>query len=450
MFFFGLGDLGRGLLLNLASGVYLSSFVKDLICSPRPFAPPVTRLTIGSHHLEYGFPSTHSTNSVSLALFFFSLAHRLASVPTILPTGELGAPLLGPNGFYAIATLLSVYMVSIVFGRLYTAMHSFTDCVAGCVMGASIWFFFDDWMGMGVQSAVERWIQETGWAVPAIIIPLGLFLVHKHPVPVDDCPCFEDAIAFNSCLMGALSAHWTLLHIHFLSIPSLSSFSLPNLLSSFLSLPHTKLTYSIMPSSTSLSPALVPLFFTGLALLKMVFGVLCIFAWRIIAKLLAHHLLPPLFRFLSSEGFDLPHRRFYTPATDYNTVPTESMGGLRAVPSLLDLPGTVDAEYDGDGIGGVVGEGQKRKVRAPGVVGSRGSDLKLRNGNGNGSITASNGNGTTNEKMTFGDDERRTSRRKHYDADVLTKVFVYSGIGILATEALPAFFDAVGWGVGVW
>lgn len=29
----------------LAIGVYLSSFIKDLFCSPRPFAPPVTRLS---------------------------------------------------------------------------------------------------------------------------------------------------------------------------------------------------------------------------------------------------------------------------------------------------------------------------------------------------------------------------------------------------------------------
>ncbi len=33
------------LLIVLALGVYFSSFFKDLICSPRPFAPPVTRLS---------------------------------------------------------------------------------------------------------------------------------------------------------------------------------------------------------------------------------------------------------------------------------------------------------------------------------------------------------------------------------------------------------------------
>lgn len=33
-------------------------------------------------------------------------------------------------------------------------------------------------------------------------------MVNQHPVPVDDCPCFEDAIAFVSVLMGCLLARW--------------------------------------------------------------------------------------------------------------------------------------------------------------------------------------------------------------------------------------------------
>ena len=44
-YFFGLPEFGRGLLLMLAVGVYVSSFIKDLCCSPRPFAPPVSRLS---------------------------------------------------------------------------------------------------------------------------------------------------------------------------------------------------------------------------------------------------------------------------------------------------------------------------------------------------------------------------------------------------------------------
>jgi len=59
----------------LVFGLYPSSFLKDLVCSPRPYSLPVTRLSkeqtilssilrlisrlaIRSHHLEYDFPST--------------------------------------------------------------------------------------------------------------------------------------------------------------------------------------------------------------------------------------------------------------------------------------------------------------------------------------------------------------------------------------------------------
>lgn len=39
-------------------------------------------------------------------------------------------------------------------------------------------------------------------------MPLTLALVHFHPEPVDDCPCFEDAIAVLSCTMGSFVGHW--------------------------------------------------------------------------------------------------------------------------------------------------------------------------------------------------------------------------------------------------
>src|ERR1700732_1936696 len=64
-------------------------------------------------------------------------------------------------------------------------------------------------------------------------------------------------------------------------------------------------------------------------------GIFVIFAWRILAKSILHMILPPTFRLLA-QAFTLPHRRFYTPATDYKNVPSEL--GLRPIPSVIDLP----------------------------------------------------------------------------------------------------------------
>lgn len=53
-----------------ASGVFFSGFLKDMWRLPRPLSPPLNRITMSkSATLEYGFPSTHSTNAVSVAVY---------------------------------------------------------------------------------------------------------------------------------------------------------------------------------------------------------------------------------------------------------------------------------------------------------------------------------------------------------------------------------------------
>jgi hypothetical protein len=51
--------------------------------------------------------------------------------------------------------------------------------------------------------------------VPLVLVPLCLIMVNQHPQPVDDCPCFEDAIAFVSVVMGSLLARWHATHYGF-------------------------------------------------------------------------------------------------------------------------------------------------------------------------------------------------------------------------------------------
>ena len=115
---------------------------------------------MGTHHLEYGFPSTHSTNSVSMALFFFTLIHRLASAdPELVHDGGIA---LSPAAYMLLTAALVWYILSIVFGRLYTAMHSFTDCVVGVLMGAGIWWVHDGYWGLGAGAWVERLVRENG------------------------------------------------------------------------------------------------------------------------------------------------------------------------------------------------------------------------------------------------------------------------------------------------
>ncbi|KAG9100434.1 hypothetical protein FRC06_004143 [Ceratobasidium sp. 370] len=372
-FFFGYPTIGIGLLHVLAAGVYFSSLIKDLICSPRPFEPTVTRLTVGAHHLEYGFPSTHSTNSVSIALYIYSLA------AAGLANGSISAVT-----YRIVQILLVVYAFSIVFGRLYCAMHSFTDCIAGIAVGTAIWAAHMQW-----GNAIDRWVTQNGWMVPVTVLATGLFVVHRHAEPVDDCPCFEDAIAFVSVVMGAMLARWHF--AYFILAPS----QLTEVADYFVS----------RTPGASFSSQSDLLTFLLYAALKMLVGIAAIFVWRIVAKRVCLAMLPPIFRLFSREVGFLPTRRWYTPATDYSSVPAD-VAHLRTVPSVIDLPSK----------GSVVKSGVLPRTHIYRAAG--GTEAKQRSGKG---VPEKQGLQMVDRQVAPSGNVVREEKVKHYDADATRK-----------------------------
>lgn len=137
-------------------------------------------------------------------------------------------------------------------------------------------------------------------------------------------------------------------------------------------------------------------------------------------------MLPPIFRYLS-QLVTLPHRRFYTPATDYKNVPQHDQDAdplRRAIPSVIDLPGMVELEVD------TVGESTaRRKHGSNHDLGGR--VVKQRNGNGKGAaVNGARGAKVVNrearsvkekEALGLGIEEMggkaEVETVKHYDAD---------------------------------
>lgn len=101
---------------------------------PRPYTPPVERLSISSHGLEYGFPSTHSTNAISISLYFAQLyLQNLRGNESVLLTSTViglcalygvsvvaGSKWLGERG---IRVLLTSGLIRL---GIYCGMHSMT------------------------------------------------------------------------------------------------------------------------------------------------------------------------------------------------------------------------------------------------------------------------------------------------------------------------------------
>ncbi|KAF5389763.1 hypothetical protein D9757_005973 [Collybiopsis confluens] len=512
LFFFGFNvegitnhEMGFGLLMIMGGGVYSSSFIKDLVCSPRPLAPPVTRLTLGNHHLEYGFPSTHSANSVSIALFFWGYIH------TFLDPSQ--------TTIYWLSTvLLALYAFSIVGGRIYTAMHSFVDCIFGVLLGGFVWWSVtDQFGGLGLGRRLHDWVVCAASGLPypgpnsalnsytlidtilslrvfsytlsppLILSFVFLLIINQHPQPIDDCPCFEDAVATGAVVYGALLGSWVTTYFHLDNLVQKVGGPRPQLGSGWQILNHSShLTSS--PNTTTgetwtfLSPQpfiyTTPLFIL-VSVAKLVLGVGIIFIWRLLAKSVLSFLLPPIFRLVAKGvGFvrrtlglrwlGMPNRRFYLPATEYaGPVPglglgfgvqgrdggeeeegDEGMGGQRSrpmsVPSMIDLPSTlrVSVEKQG-GIGSA-----PYAYTSPYAALNGGSGSGLRRVNGDGDDGKDEGAGNVNDENRKEDGENGRKFR-HYDADVLTKVIVYAGMAILSTEVSPLVFELLGWGVHV-
>jgi hypothetical protein len=229
------------------------------------------------------------------------------------------------------------------------------------------------------------------------MIPICLLLVHYHPHPVDDCPCFEDAIAFVSCLLGIALCRW---HSVYSGVDErfLSSV-MPGPQGTVWTWEDTVSWWTLACTKVIVGPFPV-LFFHRLIILltyHISAGILVIFVWRIFAKSLLHLVLPPIFRLLAS-SFDLPHRRFYIPATDYRHMPVES--SLRPIPSVIDLPGVLEVSAIGE-----------RSALG------RTSEVKRRGAKSNNGSLLANGENYSGSELGNSDGPSQRKEVKHYDAD---------------------------------
>jgi len=249
----------------LAAGIFWSGFLKDMLCLPRPLSPPLARITMsGSAALEYGFPSSHSTNAVSVAVYAIYMLRGAREEHH-------------PNVFMALQVLSYWYAISIVFGRLYCGMHGFLDVIVGSILGAVIAV-----VQLMYEQSFNNWLFGSSYIPPLTVTLVIFILVRIHPEPADDCPCFDDSVAFMGVVIGINIGAW-----HYAltglaldtPIPSTNPFQLVNV-------------------------GMVK------ATLRILLGVVVIFLWRASMKPALFKILPPLFRLLEQARLNLPRAFF--------------------------------------------------------------------------------------------------------------------------------------------
>jgi hypothetical protein len=167
--------------------------VQDLLCCPRPLqsqAPKdqLERLAalVGPgevvYNREYGLPSTHTSMSLAYFLTLTGLLHM--------------SGLLSPTAAAVTVAASMFWGLWIALGRMYAAMHSLTDVLAGAALCAFTLPAF-------LLSApfVLHWANTASW-VSIAALSLGSCLV--YPKPLRDTPSFWDAVAFVGAATGAV------------------------------------------------------------------------------------------------------------------------------------------------------------------------------------------------------------------------------------------------------
>ncbi|KAK3986604.1 PAP2 superfamily-domain-containing protein [Cladorrhinum sp. PSN332] len=456
LFWCGFRDFGKGLVHILAQGVFFTGFLKDMVSLPRPLSPPLHRITMsGSAALEYGFPSTHSANAVSVAVYAI-LALRSDS-NSYSPTTTL-----------ALEGLAYFYALSIIIGRLYCGMHGFLDVIIGSIMGAIISF-----VEFYYAPALENWLYSSKYIAPLIFVLTILVLVRIHPEPVDDCPCFDDSVAFAGVYIGLEIGMWRFARFS----EWVEIYNGPDA------------TFSLAAMGWARSVA------------RMVVGVLMIFAWREVMKPIMLTVLPHIYRAIETRGLSLP-RRFFVPASEYKDVPLHVRDD-NVIPSVSDIPKMMRS-IRGPGRGRAVSIGpqsaadayetlayrerrRRESMDSEGGVRSKTSLVGLRekasaaaeehdlaNGKSSG-VQSGNGRVVEFEKMMgtlpgesavvdspspadegqeedeLGEKEvfsQLVKPRVRYDVEVVTKLVVYTGIAWLAVDLILETFELIGLGAG--
>ncbi|KAF4549197.1 Dihydrosphingosine 1-phosphate phosphatase-like protein [Elsinoe fawcettii] len=383
----------------------------------------------GSAALEYGFPSTHSTNAVSVALY---LIYGISS-------GELPVA-----DSIRTASLIACYWyaTSIIIGRLYCGMHGFFDVIIGTLLGIVI--------AVGqiiVGPKLDLAMATSEWAAPALATLVTLIAVRFHPEPADNCPCFDDSVSFAGVVVGIEIGHW-----HFAQ--SGFAWAEPVL------------------GTAPYSLAGIGVVRTGLRLLV---GVVIVFLWRATAKPTLLRSLPPLFRQIETIGLSLP-RRFFKRASQYTKVPA-LLQDDNVIPPAKEIPAFFTNLRSGRKRTISVGpqsEADAREMLAQQEIHRKRSLKSIRASAANGDVaiasstattpadeikprfdhslhpptskrpgssTTPEGSDTEQDKVVF---EGIEKPRVRYDVEVVTKLVVYAGIGLLSVEWNPVLFAYIG------
>lgn len=385
---FGGGPILRDLVYVLGLGIYITGNFKDFMCLPRPRSPPLHRITMSSYTAqEYGWPLSHSANATAVTLILY---RRIYDIRDQLST----------TAFVCLSVCFFIYYFSLIFGRLYCGMHGFFDILFGSLIGLALFLFrvcygelWDAWL---LQSS--RNDSFLGCLVTLSIILGGyLLLIHVHFEPVDDCPCFDDSVAFIGVLIGLDLSHWACYMSNYLVTrnpfehPLITEFNYEKL----------GLAYSVIR------------FFLGVGLVVI---------WKSVSKPVVFTILPPIYKFI---GIYLPRRNYEATAFTSKTtrqIRSQSLSNMKHETIGGEINNMIRDVIDHDKKDEI---GPKNDIDVYEILDYESSKLEQRKTKDETSKTSAK-EATEAPKLSG-------VFRPRYDVEIIGRLIVYAGIPIVST-----------------
>ncbi|XBW35049.1 hypothetical protein QEN19_000613 [Hanseniaspora menglaensis] len=185
-------DYSRDLIYVLAFSIYFSGCIKDYLCLPRPKTPSIIRITHSEYTTkEYGAPSSHTANATAVT------AYVVIKLLQNIKEFSLKECIL----YFG---LISMYYITLTFGRLYAGMHGFFDLQSGAVIGLLTLV-----MRLASKQIVDyHWMLNGSVLYPVLHVIFGFIVLLWHTHPAELCPCFEDSVAFIGVVGGLEISDW--------------------------------------------------------------------------------------------------------------------------------------------------------------------------------------------------------------------------------------------------
>ena len=162
---------------------YCAGFCKNLLCLPRPPAPPIIPLHRCS---DWSLPSHHAVLSVNVPWYIWAYVsiHYSSSL----------SPSLSTILFISIA----LWSFLVMFSRMYLGVHSPADILTGGVIGCVILVLW-----LQNYTLLESYLSSSREALPITLVVI-LCLLSMHPDPPPTTIIFAETVCMVGVAVGAL------------------------------------------------------------------------------------------------------------------------------------------------------------------------------------------------------------------------------------------------------